>query len=469
MLTRRKLFNSLAISLLHPLIAKPLLPSGKRCHIAQSAHLTVNIPSHWSLTPPLPQPGGPQMIGSTDGFFAASPSIEAPTKSTLAKLWDANATQINETAFTWRGMRGVQFDFNCAFGDVMALAIANPHPILTFGGPTEYLVLTGDADHFAEIRDSITFGLDGVTAAYIAKSITDIICTHSIFRGQIDWNALYAKAARIDAVHDIDEYLQLELLSSLLEAGDNHSSILDLRNLTDLGTTATNIQPSHYPTGHVIDGYGYLAFPGTSSYTSDYYREYARTAAAMRNQHIENGVKGWIIDLRNMRGGNVSPLLTALLPFLPDGRVAGFMNAYGHEHWVEKDGKTIIPATYLQDTAGEDWPSGLSDPSIPMAVLIGPNTASAGEFVLLALTSRDNTQTFGLNTAGYTTANTGVLLFNDHQMSLATAAEIDIHGNRYMDEIEPHVVDSSIGRGVGVSREEIAAALDWLEATIHLV
>lgn len=466
MLSRRELAALVTSGAVWPSIIWAQTPDSTKTHIAQAAHLTVEVPASWTHTPPLP--GGPQAIGAQDGFFVATPVVFDflhDASAAMSKMWALPEEEVAPTSVTWRGMDGLRFDAGATedAAAISVLVVPNPHPILTIGGSTHYLMLMGDTSHFDAIIESITFGLEHVAPAHLARSILDLVHAHSWFRNDVDWGNLYNRAAEIEAEGEIATYLQFRVLSSLRSAGDNHSFIRNMDGLVNIATPTMNGQKPNYPTGGIVEGYGYISFPSTNMFTQDYVEDYARIASQLRNDAVDRGVCGWLIDLRSMHGGSVSPLLTTLYPFLPDGKIAGFLDAYGNELWIEKQGQRITPPAYWQDIGDIPWPEGLDNPDVPVAVLTGIGNASAGEFVQLALTSRENLLTFGLSTGGYTTGNIGLMLYNSTHFALATSAELDVHGNVYTGVIPPDVEDFDIGAGTGILQEDLATALDWLD------
>lgn len=97
------------------------------------------------------------------------------------------------------------------------------------------------------------------------------------------------------------------------------------------------------------------------------------------------------------------------------------------------------------DVAGIDAkpPKSLSPlVSAWVAVLTGPRTASSGEAVAIAFRGRPDTRSFGLPTAGLSTAN-GTFPLPDGSMLLLTAAvDADRTGRKYRDKVDP---DETIG------------------------
>ena len=97
---------------------------------------------------------------------------------------------------------------------------------------------------------------------------------------------------------------------------------------------------------------------------------------------------------------------------------------------VTLNGKVI---TKLPKTCGD-----LS--RLPVAVIIGPVTGSAGECLAAGFIGRDKTILIGETTAGFTTANNGYLLAGeDYGMVLAVGYLRDRKGNIYMENVKPDI------------------------------
>lgn len=109
----------------------------------------------------------------------------------------------------------------------------------------------------------------------------------------------------------------------------------------------------------------------------------------------------------------------------------------------------------------------LKRPAPPVAILTGPETASAGEAALIAFRGRPESRSFGLPTAGLATGNTAYPLNDGALLLLTEAADMDRTGRRYVNTpIAPDVrvafTDSDMVRGTG--DPVIDAARKWLES-----
>src|SRR5690606_24641089 len=125
------------------------------------------------------------------------------------------------------------------------------------------------------------------------------------------------------------------------------------------------------------------------------------TLQALIRSLDEAGACGWIVDLRRNSGGNLWPMLLGLGPLLGDGDkvVATYPDGRREAAW-HRDGTVGLGEFARLRVRGE--PTVV--PSTPrIALLIGPQTASAGEVVALAFRGTGTTRRFGADTAGAAT------------------------------------------------------------------
>lgn len=103
---------------------------------------------------------------------------------------------------------------------------------------------------------------------------------------------------------------------------------------------------------------------------------------------------GLIVDLTQHHGGNMWPGLIGLNTLLPEGPLAYFVKADGSREAI-----TVPPLNGASDALAA------KQPVQALAVLIGPGTASAGEFIAVALQAHPKTRSFGMPSTGLTTGN----------------------------------------------------------------
>lgn len=193
----------------------------------------------------------------------------------------------------------------------------------------------------------------------------------------------------------------------------------------------------------VIDGqYGYIFIPGMlmidlsqdslNAVTQEMYDQIMK----LNSQHK---LKGWVIDLRLNVGGNVFPMLTALYHFL------GNQPLY---HCLDLDGKLISKVSLengvIHDSEDQTdhatiIPSMQPDLEVPVALIIGILTASAGELIPISFSGRMNVFTVGEPSAGLTSANSLTQLPFEVKLTLTNSLMAD-RRLQYRKMITPEVI-----------------------------
>ncbi|MDY0980348.1 S41 family peptidase [Stenotrophomonas sp. CFBP8994] len=187
---------------------------------------------------------------------------------------------------------------------------------------------------------------------------------------------------------------------------------------------------------------------------------FARMLQSWLRSEDQRNLCGWIVDLRENRGGNMWPMLAGIAPLLstdPKHRevIGAFVRGAEHQTWSIESGRVLL---------GERSPMSLDSasyvlrhPAPPVAVLIGPRTASSGEAVALAFRGRPATRSFGQKTSGYSTANVPTPLPDGSTLSLTVSVSVDRNLKGDGGKLEP---DFTIEDGV----EAESAARSWLMA-----
>jgi C-terminal processing protease CtpA/Prc len=146
---------------------------------------------------------------------------------------------------------------------------------------------------------------------------------------------------------------------------------------------------------------------------------------------------GYIVDLRRNPGGNMWPALLALQPLLGTGIVGGFRTRDGREAWWQLEPDHASAADVVAIASRVPLPRVDTAAVRPVAVLLGTETASAGEAVAIAFRQRPATRFFGWHTAGLTTANATFPLPDRAALILAVADLVDRDGNAYSRYVVP--------------------------------
>lgn len=163
---------------------------------------------------------------------------------------------------------------------------------------------------------------------------------------------------------------------------------------------------------------------------------------------------GWVVDLRANTGGNMWPMLAALLPLFPPQSPAGFfLDKRGQKTpWFTRPGS----AGYGEHESISYRPnSALQGFGGPVAVLIGPETASSGEAIAVALGGLPNTLLIGKPTRGLTTGNRTIRLRDGAVMAVTSSVFADRDGRPFGGPVMP-------GHAMAGDADSLDVALEWL-------
>lgn len=269
-----------------------------------------------------------------------------------------------------------------------------------------------------------------------------------------DWPTLTAKAyaAAAGAKKPSDTYPAIQLI--IKELGEKHTFFMDpdTASANATGAAAGSAPAPVFALAEadkLANGVGVIRLYGFagSDELGRQYADYGRNRIARLRA---KGVCRFILDLRNNTGGNMYPMLSALSPLLDDGILGTFDYADGRRtYWGLRDGQGIETPDVITASAAR------KAETLPVAVIIGPRTASSGEYTAMAFKGRANTRFFGLASAGYVTANDPFKLSDGATILITDSWGSDRTGKKYVDAIEP---DETKGFG----GPTIDAANGWL-------
>ncbi|MEU9235535.1 S41 family peptidase [Streptomyces subrutilus] len=311
--------------------------------------------------------------------------------------------------------------------------------------------------------------------------VLDLLQENSLDRNKVDWPEVrrqaFADAAKAQTTADT-----YDAIDRAVKALNNpHTTFLRPDQAAALdppvevpGTGG----PPPVPRGHLIgQKIGYVSLP-----TTDKIPGYARAGAEVVRTVDASGPCGWIVDLRGDSGGAIWPMLDTLAPLLGDGRLGAFADADGKQAaWELKKGQLSVAGEVISKDVPpniETGAAGIDDyvvhnayvlkrPRPPVAVLTGPETASAGEATLIAFRGRPDARSFGLPTAGLATGNATYPFDDGSLLILTETADLDRTGRRYDNTpIAPDVrvdfTDEDVAGGPG--DPVVDAARKWLES-----
>ena len=264
--------------------------------------------------------------------------------------------------------------------------------------------------------------------AYLDSAL-NLMQTHSLHRDEIDWTALRAGALERARTLDSTSRVYPAIRWAIEQLGDHHSwfwtpeRVAEADGPTEPGSLAWYMVARGRRYGRI----GYILVPRFTG-ALDQADRYADSLIARIRDLDEEGACGWIVDVRENSGGNLLPMLAGLRPFLGDGPLVTF-------EYPDRTSVIWTYADYLDEARSRygfhdfrPTQYQLREPADPVAVLLGPVTASSGEAVVLAFRGRPVTRSFGYMTQGLTTANQGFRLPDGAMLGLTVAVMADREG-----------------------------------------
>ena len=322
----------------------------------------------------------------------------------------------------------------------------------------------------------------------LVREAIDACAANALRRGEIDWGQIRARAESMSGEgKSADEVIRWVVS----ELRDGHSSYLNAAEAAAIAQAAAEKQasaapsappsaqpsmPPHLePSGRLLVSksgvkLGYLRVPYLIAMDEARTTGYAKTLGALQRELVDAGAQGWVVDLRRNVGGNQWPMLAALSRILGDGAHGAIVPPGGERvTWGTSSGASWMNAPDTVVFAVEGF--GAPDTSrFPVALLIDQRTASSGETIVVSFRGRDNTRSFGDQTAGKSSANTTVTLADGSLLNITTSALYDRSGTAYGGPIAPDVAfnlpaptrETTFPGEAGAVDSVLDAAVDWL-------
>lgn len=164
-------------------------------------------------------------------------------------------------------------------------------------------------------------------------------------------------------------------------------------------------------------------------------------------------LKVWIVDLRGNSGGNVYPMIQALLPFIRKGTLGYFEYKTGdRKAWkYNKSGLFVGDKKILKSNKKEYQ---LKNKSSNTAILINNQTASSAEMLSIIFKEMPNCKLIGDKTKGLTTGNKSIKMDKHSTLNLTTSRMLDKWGV-YNHRIAPDIFLENI------DLTNTSAILEW--------
>jgi C-terminal processing protease CtpA/Prc len=289
---------------------------------------------------------------------------------------------------------------------------------------------------------------------------------HALNRAEIDWPSLRTAALEYARGGTDAADAHLAVRFAVRELGDRHSYLqsprvsLALRD-APVANARTGV-PLAAPQGQALaGGVAYLSVPAYAGGTPAHQVEFAESLKDIIQANDSTASCGWVVDLRQNSGGNLWPMVAGLGPLLGDGELATSVYPDGRRVGIwYRDGQAGF-GEYVQLRVPVPY---RLEAEKPVAVLLGPGTASSAEVLAVAFRGRPVTRSFGAATRGVSAGNRTFALADGASLLLTVAATSDRAGQVFAGPVPP---DEAIGRGAAataVGDPVLAAAVDWLEA-----
>jgi hypothetical protein len=239
----------------------------------------------------------------------------------------------------------------------------------------------------------------------------------------------------------------------------NDTTLSWLKPINDKAVSLTN----QIHTKIIVGKIGYVRVPAFQVYGSKQINGFAQSLADSIIELSQKAKKGFIIDLRLNGGGNIYPMLSGLSSFLGNQTVGYETNVNDSitRTWEIKNGNFVI--------GGYQSTNILVKPikkftSIPIVILIGPITKSAGSMTAIAFKGRPNTVFIGEPTAdGYTTSNGYFQVSPNLTLNFATNYVSDRNMKIYKTMVRPDIL---VYKGDNFDKltedKKMQAAIKWL-------
>jgi hypothetical protein len=280
-----------------------------------------------------------------------------------------------------------------------------------------------------------------------------IVRLGSLWRDTVSWGRVEPEIRALAAGSETAEDTYPAIRALLARLGDHHSFLIGPQGAAAF--RAGGVENPRPLVRAQADGVGYISVPAYSGAGKAAAESYVRAAYDSLARIVTNGAGAcrWIVDLRSNGGGNMWPMLGGLRPFLGEAGLGSFAPAgESGPLWHARDQVDLTPPVALASLELAN-----------VAVLIGPHTASSGEAVTISFVGRPRTRSFGLPTAGLSTANATLTLPDRAMILLTTAVEADRRGKRYGGKLVPDEEIPAAASGA-TDDPQMDRAVGWLKS-----
>jgi C-terminal processing protease CtpA/Prc len=268
---------------------------------------------------------------------------------------------------------------------------------------------------------------------------------------RVDWTqaraAVFAAAEGAQTVPDT--YPAIAVALNLLDDFESHYWAAEGRLIGPSPETACVPGTTETPT--LPETIGYVRLTGCPCEGAAI-NQYAEAIQAAIRSADRPGLIGWIVDLREDRGGNMWPMIAGLGPIFGE-EIIGWIIYNNREYEREYRGGAALSLN--EPFARVALPYVLIQPAPKVAVLTADTTNSAGEAITVFFRGRPNTRSFGAPTCGHHHLLGDFRMTNGATLTLKTAHNADRLKRTYAGRVVPD--ELALAPGEAVSR-----AVAWL-------
>lgn len=318
----------------------------------------------------------------------------------------------------------------------------------------------------AQVPDSVKIFVD---------SALNVMQRHSVFSNKVNWKQVRDSVQLMTAQTRTYKDAHPALQYAFNKLGDKHGwlvldgqdyknphFVFDTTRLTPNIKLAASKGPRIY-TANIQQQFVYISIPFFGGQTVPEVKKFAQRIQDSLCKNISPATKGIIIDLRLNAGGNMFPMIAGVANVLGDGLFSTGMDGSG-----KTMGQSTIENGALSwyDSIPLKTAHSCGDlTKLPVALIIGPVTGSAGEMMAIAFTGRPTIKLIGENTGGFVTANDGRYLpGKDNGIVIAMEYTRDRNGKAYYDDVVPDI--KVVGGDNFFEHDKdkkIQAAVKWLK------
>lgn len=257
----------------------------------------------------------------------------------------------------------------------------------------------------------------------------------AINRANIDWDALTTEVNDTYAAEGFDEAV-LVFLSAL----NDRQSLYATQNGTTIFPPGSACTADPFSLADLPSDIGFIdmrPFIGSAAEATLYAGDRHNRAFTQDSPNL----RGWVVDLTDITGGEIFPQIAALGMFYDRQTLGYLINSDEEIPWGYLDGVTYLRSPSEVQVEVVD-PYTLSDPDAKLVVITDLSTGSAGEAVVLALSQRPNTLILGRPTCGKATIAQSFSLSSGDFVVLSVYFLSDSERNTYPGRINP---DEQVG------------------------